>query len=108
MDIKKVQEWYDLKNLVNPKHNTPREEAKHILEEAGEVLEAVCNREMIWSTQGHKAAQDPIAEEIADLIITACVLANRLGINVPDAIERKTMRNIREGKITNLTLEEIK
>jgi NTP pyrophosphatase (non-canonical NTP hydrolase) len=61
-------------------------------EEVGELYKAIRKSEakMGYATKGYDA--NP-AEELADILIMVCAVANRLGIDLEDAFRQKEARN---------------
>lgn len=102
MGIKTLQEMYALEKLTNPRYKGERKEARHLLEEVGELLLAIGRRNSVWSTRGQRVADAGIAEELADVVISAVVVANTYKIDLTEAIIQKTRINIRTGQLIRI------
>ena len=70
-------------------HN-PKDLALSLSLEAAELLEA-----WQWSGADTSAAgrEDKVAEELADVLIYACYLADAAGVDIPEAMHAKIARN---------------
>lgn len=62
--------------------------ALKLLEEAAEAYSA-------WQT----GADEHLADELADVIVAACDLAKRVGLDLPDALDRSRIRQWERGRI---------
>jgi NTP pyrophosphatase (non-canonical NTP hydrolase) len=60
-------------------------------EEVGELFKAVRKREDL--PVDTTATVGTVDEELADILIFLCAIANRYGINLHDALQRKEARN---------------
>ncbi|MEZ4264790.1 MAG: nucleotide pyrophosphohydrolase [Myxococcota bacterium] len=68
--------------------HTPKDLAVALSVEAGELLEA-----FLWKREGDALDQQAIEEELADVLICAVNLAQRLSIDLMAAVDRKIDRN---------------
>ena len=88
MDLKTLQQTYALDKLVTDKCKTHYDEFHHLESEVKEL----------WTTLMFNDLE-AAAKELADVIIVATMLANRLNINIDKAIMDKTESNIQKGKL---------
>lgn len=74
--------------------NTPLERTYAQLAKLGEEYGELC--EAVMAEAGHQRAdklaehsREHLAEEMADVVMVCFILAEKLGVNLPDAIEKK-------------------
>ncbi|MEH1016656.1 MazG nucleotide pyrophosphohydrolase domain-containing protein [Micromonospora sp. CPCC 206060] len=60
-------------------------------EEVGELFKAVRKRESL--TIGTTSVVGTVDEELADILIFVCAIANRYGVNLEEALQRKEQLN---------------
>ena len=68
--------------------HTPKDLAIALSVEAGELLEP-----FLWKRPDDALAREAIEEELADVLICAINLSQRLGVDLLAAVERKIARN---------------
>ncbi len=68
--------------------HTPKDLAMCLAAEAGELLEP-----FLWKRSDDALDEEAIAEEVADVVISALNLAARLGIDVMSTVQMKIARN---------------
>ena len=88
MKLDGLQEEYSLDKLLTDKCRSPADEYSHLYEEVKELWEAM-----------REGDEKHIAEELADVVIVAAMLANRLGIDLNIAVYEKTKLNYRKGRL---------
>ena len=88
MHLKELQQTYALDKLVTDKCKTHYDEFHHLESEVKELWTTLMFNDM-----------EAAAKELADVIIVATILANRLNINIDKAIADKTDSNIQRGKL---------
>lgn len=84
-----VQDWEATKGLDQ---ETVLEKCLVLMEEVGEVAKAIRKR------NGQKLATDSndpgdVGEELADVLTLTCAIANRMGVDLTTAVERKSAKN---------------
>ncbi|WP_322749594.1 MULTISPECIES: MazG nucleotide pyrophosphohydrolase domain-containing protein [unclassified Frankia] len=72
-------------------HRTVMEEALLLGEEVGELFKAIRKAQNLSTATGSLVGS--VDEELADLLIFVCAIANRLDINLTDALRRKEAHN---------------
>ncbi|WP_239332777.1 MazG nucleotide pyrophosphohydrolase domain-containing protein [Frankia sp. CiP3] len=72
-------------------HRTVMEQALLLGEEVGELFKAIRKRAKLGTATGSLVGT--VDEELADLLIFVCAIANRLDINLADALRRKEAFN---------------
>ena len=97
MDIKSIQE--KLKPFAAERdwdqYHTPKNVASALVVEAGELLEIFqwMTEEESSSLRGSKVARQEVKEEIADVLLYLLRLADKLDIDVEEAVEMKLKLN---------------
>ena len=102
MEIKELMDFIKWENkrlntfygLLDSSRETILAKTAKVMEEVGELSEAVLDSFMLQRKE--KGHGDP-AEEIADVILTTLLLADAMGVDVWQAVEKK-VRLIKERK----------
>ena len=72
-------------------HETVKDQALKLGEEVGEVFKAIRKRQNLSTATG--SVVGTVEEELADVLIFVCAIANRLDIDLTDALRRKEALN---------------
>lgn len=71
--------------------STVLEQSLKLGEEVGELFKAIRKRERL--PIDHGSVTGTVDEELADILIYLCAIANRLGINLDNALRNKELLN---------------
>ncbi|MGI8311065.1 MazG nucleotide pyrophosphohydrolase domain-containing protein [Saccharopolyspora hattusasensis] len=72
-------------------HSTVLEQSLKLGEEVGELFKAIRKREHL--SMDHSSITGTVDEELADVLIYVCAIANRLGISLDEALRAKELLN---------------
>ncbi len=72
-------------------HSTVLEQALKLGEETGELFKAIRKREHL--PVGHGSVTGTVDEELADILIYLCAIANRMDIDLGEALRDKELLN---------------
>jgi len=91
MDLFELMQIYKVRNLLSDECKDFVDEYNHLCKETRELKEALKTGDLSC-----------ISEELADVIITAVKLGNRLGVNVNLAVAKKTDKSLEKGELKPL------
>lgn len=91
-DLTELQHYVaEMENERGFSHETVQDQALKLGEEVGELFKALRKHQNLSTAAG--SVVGTVDEEIADALIFLCAIANRLGIDISDALRRKEALN---------------
>lgn len=98
LDIKQLQDFLDNDHTITYSHlRTVKGSILHLVSELGELITALKNKGLF--TEDDITADGNISDEIADIVILACIMANRVHTPIDLDIQHKLVKNYQQGKI---------
>lgn len=95
MEIEEIQDFADWEiKRLDKAYNLTNEKAKFratmkLTEEVGELMNEISKKEQMQRKEKSEFKEQDLAEEFADVILTACIIARRYKIDIIDALETK-------------------